>query len=124
VLRRKLVSPSHGQALEDDLARSRFQRQTPKYEEIWSSDCPEDNLATVCFKCLSFINVAGSRIAQFAHYSVKEFLTSERISKFETKVARYRMLEEPAHITVARMCVAVLLYLDERTVRNADEEIL
>jgi ankyrin repeat protein len=96
---------------------------TPKYEEIWRSDDPEDNLVTVCSTFLSFVNVDGSRIAQFAHYSVKEFLTSERISKFETKVARYRMLEEPAHITVARMCMAVLLHLDERTDKNGAEEI-
>jgi ankyrin repeat protein len=96
---------------------------TPQYEEIWRSDDPEDNLLTVCSTFLSFVNVDGSRIAQFAHYSVKEFLTSERISKFETKVARYRMLEEPAHITVARMCMAVLLHLDERTDKNAVEEI-
>ena len=96
---------------------------TPKYEEIWRSDDPEGNLVTVCSTFLSFVNVDGSRIAQFAHYSVKEFLTSERISKFGTKVARYRMLEEPAHTTVAQMCLAVLLHLDERIDRNAVEEI-
>jgi ankyrin repeat protein len=95
----------------------------PKYEEIWRSDDPEDNLVTVCSTFLSFVNVDGSRIAQFAHYSVKEFLTSERISKFETKVARYRMLEEPAHTTVAQMCLAVLLHLDERIDKNTVEEI-
>ncbi len=96
---------------------------TPKYEEIWRSDDPEDNLVTVCSTFLSFVDVDGSRIAQFCHYSVKEFLTSERISKFETKVARYRLLEEPAHITVAQMCLAVLLHLDENIDREAVEGI-
>jgi ankyrin repeat protein len=96
---------------------------TPKYEEIWRSDDPEDNLVTVCSTFLSFVNVDGSRIAQFSHYSVKEFLASERISKFDTKVARYRLLEEPAHITVAQMCLAVLLHLHERIDKNSVEEI-
>jgi len=94
---------------------------TPKYEAIWRSDEPEDNLVTVCSTFLSFVDVDGSRIAQFSHYSVKEFLTSERISKLETKVARYRMYEEPAHSTVAQMCLAVLLHLDEHTDRYAVE---
>jgi len=66
---------------------------TPKYEEIWRSDEPEDNLVTICTSFISFIDIDGTRIAQLSHHSVKEFLTSERILKFETKVARYRILE-------------------------------
>jgi ankyrin repeat protein len=96
---------------------------TPKYEEIWRSDEPEDNLITVCSTFLSFIDVDGSRMAQLSHYSVMEFLTSQRILKFETKVARYRMYEEPAHVTIAQMCLAVLLHLDEHTDKHAVEEI-
>ena len=96
---------------------------TPKYEEIWRSDEPEDNLLTVCSTLLSFVDVDGSRIAQFAHYSVKDFLTSERILTYETKIARYRMYDGPAHTTVAQMCLAVLLHLDERTDKCAVEEI-
>jgi ankyrin repeat protein len=96
---------------------------TPKYEEIWRSDEPEDNLITVCSTLLSFIDVDGSRLAQLSHYSVMEFLTSERILKLETKVARYRMYEEPAHVTIAQMCLAVLLHLDEGTDKYAVKEI-
>jgi hypothetical protein len=96
---------------------------TPKYEEIWRSEDPESDLITLCSTLLSFVDVNGSRIAQFSHYSVKEFLTSDRICKLEMKVARYHMLEEPAHVTVAQMCLAVLLHLDERIHRDAVEEI-
>lgn len=96
---------------------------TPKYEEIWRSDDPEGNLITVCSTFLSFVDVDGSRFAQLSHYSVKEFLTSERISKAERKLVRYRMLEEPSHTTVAQMCLSVLLHLDEGINRNTVEEI-
>jgi ankyrin repeat protein len=96
---------------------------TPKYEEIWRSDEPEDNLITVCSTFLSFIDVDGSRMAQLSHYSVMEFLTSERILKLETKVARYRMYEQPAHVTIAQMCLAVLLHLNEHTDKSAVETI-
>jgi len=96
---------------------------TPKYEEIWRSDEPEDNLVTICTSFISFIDIDGTRIAQLSHHSVKEFLTSERILKFETKVARYRILEEPAHLTVAQMCLAVLLHLDKDIDKNSVEEI-
>jgi len=53
----------------------------------------------------------------------KRILTSERILKFEPKVARYRILEEPAHLTVAQMCLAVLLHLDKDIDKNSVEEI-
>lgn len=96
---------------------------TPKYEEIWRSEEPEDNLVTVCNTFLSFVNVDGSRIAQWAHYSVKEFLASERIAKKVMKVARYRLVEEDAHATVAQMSLAVLLHMDESIDRNAVKEI-
>jgi ankyrin repeat protein len=96
---------------------------TPKYEAIWRSEEPEDNLVTVCTTFLSFVDVDGSRIAQWAHYSVKEFLASERIANKATKVARYRLLAEDAHTTIAQMCLAVLLHMDERINRNDVKEI-
>jgi hypothetical protein len=85
----------------------------------------EDNLLTVYLTLLSFVDVDGSRFGQFAHYSVKDFLTSERILTNETKIAWYRMYDGPAQTTVAQMWLAVLLHLDERTVTDkcAVEEI-
>lgn len=96
---------------------------TPKYEEIWRSDEPESDLKIVCSTFLSFIDVDGSRMAQLSHYSVMEFLTSERILKLERKVARYRLYEEPAHVTIAQMCLAVLLHLQEHTNKHTVENI-
>jgi hypothetical protein len=40
----------------------------------------EDAVLSACSSLISIIDVDGSRVVQFAHFSVKEFLTSDRLS--------------------------------------------
>jgi len=57
-----------------------------------------------------------SRIVQFSHFSVKEFLTSGRLaeSNREVTVSQYHIELEPAHVILAQACLGVLLRLDDR----------
>jgi hypothetical protein len=55
-----------------------------------------------------------SRIVQFSHFSVKEFLTSDRLRTSEVESIRdYHVLLDVAHTVLARACLAVVLQLDE-----------
>jgi len=54
-----------------------------------------------------------SRAVQFSHFSVKEFLTSPRISTSNADVSRFQILLEPAHTIMARACLGTLLRLDD-----------
>ncbi|RDL34761.1 uncharacterized protein BP5553_07889 [Venustampulla echinocandica] len=49
-----------------------------------------------------------AKSVQFAHFSVKEYLLSERLGKGPT--LRYAIQEIPAHYAIARMCFAYLIY--------------
>ncbi|KAI9446073.1 ankyrin repeat-containing domain protein [Lactarius indigo] len=60
----------------------------------------------------------GSRIVQFSHFSVKEFLTSSRLTCSRPNISRYRVFSGPSHATLARACLCALLRLDDST----DEE--
>ena len=53
------------------------------------------------------------RVVQFSHYSVKEFLTSERLAKSNKgDLSQYYISPEPAHTILAQSCIGTLLQLD------------
>jgi ankyrin repeat protein len=55
-----------------------------------------------------------SRIVQFSHFSVKEFLTANRLAEPIRDVSRYHIRLEAAHTILAQACLGVLLRLDDR----------
>src|SRR5229473_1040560 len=63
-----------------------------------------------------------SRVVQFSHFSVKEYLTSSRIANPSAGISRFHILLEPAHTILAKACLGVLLRFDEpvdkRNVKN------
>jgi hypothetical protein len=68
--------------------------------------------------CSSLIAIIGDRV-QFSHFSVKEYLTSDRLQMSDIgHVWDYHLSLEPAHTLLGRACVAVLLQFDE----NLDKE--
>ena len=55
----------------------------------------------------------GERIVQFSHFSVQQFLTSDRIANTKD-VSNFHVLLELAHTFLARICLSILLQQDER----------
>ncbi len=54
-----------------------------------------------------------SRVVQFSHYSVKEFLTSERLAKSEKRdLFQYHISPAPAHTVLAQTCISTFLQPD------------
>ena len=71
----------------------------------------------VLFACSSLITVANadgrSRVVQFSHFSVEEFLTSNRLSKEGPDLSFYQIIPEEANITFAEVCLGALLKLNK-----------
>ena len=61
-----------------------------------------------------------SRIVQFSHFSVKEFLMSDRLAESSREVtnSQYHIRLGPAHAILAQACLGVLLRLDDRINRD------
>ena len=57
----------------------------------------------------SDLEICDSRVVQFSHFSVKEFLTSSRLSTASGEVSAYRIDLENAHAILAQACLGVLL---------------
>jgi hypothetical protein len=59
----------------------------------------------------SHIEGGDSRIVQFSHFSVKEFLTSPRLATAIGEVSNYHIDSGPAHTILAQACLGVLLQI-------------
>jgi hypothetical protein len=63
-----------------------------------------------------------SRIVQFSHFSVKEFLTSSRLATAGGEVSNYHIDSEPAHTILAQACLGVLLQIQVDIDRHTSED--
>ena len=78
---------------------------------------PKDQEAAVLSLCSSLITIVdnrGSRVVQFSHLSVKEFLTSNHLTSSTARLTTYHILPGPAHTIFAQICLGLLLHLDDR----------
>ena len=71
----------------------------------------EKELLSVCPSLISIVEYPGSRVVQFSHFSVKEFLTSDRLFTSIEAISRYHIHPDDAHTTVAQASLGVLLQL-------------
>jgi ankyrin repeat protein len=77
---------------------------------------PNDQEEAVLFTCSSLISIVGSqdsRVVQFSHLSVKEFLISNHLaSSPNCDLSLYHILPGPAHTILSQVCLGILLDLD------------
>jgi len=87
--------------------------------EDWRPENAEEAVLSTCSTLISVIEDKGTRIVQFSHFSVKEYLTSDRLRSSEVgDICQYHVPLDSAHTILARACLATLLQLDENMDRN------
>jgi hypothetical protein len=87
----------------------------PNLVEGWRPDDPEEAVLTACSSLIAIVDVEDSKIVQFSHFSVKEFLTSDRLATSSIgNISQYHIPLEPAHIILAQASLTVLLQLNDR----------
>ncbi|KAI0280250.1 hypothetical protein BC826DRAFT_1112292 [Russula brevipes] len=83
--------------------------------ENWRPENPEEAVLSACSTLIAVIEDDGSKIVQFSHFSVKEFLTSDRLRTSEFgNIRHYFVPLDAARSILARACITVLLQLDEK----------
>ena len=87
----------------------------PELNTDWSWEDKEEAVLSACSSLVSVIIDNGYRIVQFSHFSVKEFLTSDRLASCMEDVSGFHIPIEPSHAILAQACLGVLLCLDGRT---------
>ena len=81
----------------------------PKLKPDWRWEDEEQAILTSCSSLITTVKIMNLRAVQFAHFSVKEYLTSERLSTSNGDVSRYHIDLEAAHTTLAQACMSILL---------------
>ena len=86
----------------------------PKLKPDWRWEDEEQALLTSCSSLITTVETYNSRIVQFSHFSVKEYLTSERLTTSNGDASRYHIDLETAHTILAQACMGILLQPDDR----------
>ena len=92
---------------------------SPDLMEGWRPENPEEAILSTCSTLITVIEDKGSKNVQFCHFSVKEYLTSDRLRTSNVgNIGLYYIPLDAAHTFLARSCLAVLLQLDETVNKN------
>ena len=95
----------------------------PKLNENFRWADQEHAVLSACSSLVAIVEDRNSRRVQFSHFSVKEFLTSDRLATSVVDVLRgHHIRLEPAHTIMAQACLSVLLrldhYMDKETIKS------
>jgi len=106
------IRPLRVEELGDILAIEFDAGELPRYHVDWRPDNPEEEVLSICSSLITIVDMDGSRVVRFSHFSVKEYLTSERLANAGKDLSRYHILPDSAHTILAKASLSVLLALD------------
>ena len=90
----------------------------PKLNVGWRWEDQEEAVMTACSSLVMIVKDGNSRVVQFSHFSVKEYLTANRLAKPIKDVSHYHIRLEAAHTILAQACLGALLRLDDSIDRD------
>src|SRR5258707_3852296 len=90
----------------------------PIFNADWRPEYAERSVMSVCCSLIAIVDRGGHQVVQFSHFSVKEYLTSERLAAAEERLSYYHILPEPAHTILAHASLSVHLHLDDEIDRD------
>jgi hypothetical protein len=99
-----------------------YDDEDPRLNPNWRWEDQEQALLTSCSSLIAIVDSGRSRVVQFSHFSVKEFLTSDRLAASSGDVMRYHISLEPAHTILAQACMSALLWSPVDYVEQDDDE--
>jgi len=107
------VRPLCVEELAEVLAMHFGSGKLPYYHVDWRPEDPNEAILSACSSLVTIANVDGSQIVQFSHFSVKEFLTSDRLAEATANIFYYHIVTWCAHTIIAQASLSVLLYLGD-----------
>jgi ankyrin repeat protein len=93
-----------------------------EYDSEWRPEDARQAVLSACSSLITIVNVDGSPVVQFSHFSVKEFLMSSRLVNAGEHLSLYHIRPQSAHVTLSRACLIVLLNLRHPIDKGAVEK--
>ena len=94
----------------------------PKLKEDWRWDDQEEAILSICSGLIAVVRSGDSRVVQFSHFSVKEYLTSLRLARSDGDISQFFIDLDAAHTILAQACLGTLLRLDDRAGTSGAKE--
>jgi Ankyrin repeats (3 copies) len=107
-------------AIDFDAAR---REGIPKLNPNWRWADQHQAVLSTCSSLITIVDDGDSQVVQFSHFSVKEYLTSDRLKNANGDVSHYHIVPESAHTVLAQACLGVLLYFDDHVNEDTAEDI-
>ena len=85
----------------------------PTVNADWRREDQEYAVLSTCSSLITVVHDGDSRVVQFSHFSVKEFLTSDRLAIAAADISFHHIPLAPAHTILAQACLGVLLHPDD-----------
>jgi ankyrin repeat protein len=85
----------------------------PKFHSDRRPKDQEEAVLSICSSLITIVDNRGSRVVQFSHFSVKEFLTSNHLASSTEQLTPYHTLPGPAHTILTQVCLGLLLHSDD-----------
>ena len=95
----------------------------PNFKPDWRWSDQHQAVLSTCSSLIAIVDNGKSQVVQFSHFSVKEYLTSDRLACSSGDVSRYHILLSPAHTILAQACLGVLLRLDKHITKDNASDI-
>jgi ankyrin repeat protein len=92
-----------------------------EFNARWRYKNAQDAIRSACSTLITIVDLDGSKVVQFSHFSVKEYLMSPRLA-ISNIVSHYYIRLQAAHTFLARACLCVLLQLDDVIDNNRIKE--
>jgi hypothetical protein len=86
--------PTRVEELAEILAIQFDEEALPTFNREWHPAYAEETILSVCSSLIAIVNRGGHQVVQFSHFSVKEYLTSERLTVAEEHLSSL-MLSHP-----------------------------
>ncbi len=84
----------------------------PELKEDWRWKDQQEAVLSTCSSLIAVVDDGPHRVVQFSHFSVKEFLTSDRLVTLSADISHFHILLKPAHTVIVKACLGVLLRSD------------
>ena len=81
----------------------------PVLREDWRWKDQQEAVLSMCSNLIAVVQDGSHRVVQFSHFSVKEFLTSDRLATSSADISHFRILLKPAHTIIVKACLGILL---------------
>jgi hypothetical protein len=95
----------------------------PKYRPAMRLDNQTQAVLSTCSSLVTIVgDLWGRQVVQFSHFSVKEFLVSNRLASSLGDISRYHIRLESAHTILTQACLGLLLHSDDITEKEESVE--